>query len=147
VQQQRQHAIALPTNKPTPSGHSLLVLVTFSVLLVFEVTLATLSGTYLAPTGSLNCGLEETWLRLFQAKDSRAVRRIQDDFDCCGLRSTRDRAWPFPGQDNTVDSCWQRFQRDRSCLTSWRSEEQRIAGLLVLVTVLTFVWKVSGNRD
>jgi hypothetical protein len=70
--------------------------------------------------------------------DTRAIRTIQDTFECCGLNSVVDRAFPF-GQPST---CAITYGRSNSCFGEWRKAEQINAGLLFLVAVIVFVLKV-----
>ena len=115
------------------------------VLLVFETVLATLAGTHLAPGtsgGGWKCGLEAVWQRLYSQKDERRVRAIQDAFECCGLNSVRDRAFPFPGNGHGADACMVRFERAQRCLEPWRAEERKVAIMLLVVPIAVFVWKV-----
>jgi hypothetical protein len=92
------------------------------------------------PPSSLHCGLKERWYTLYNWKDGDAIRRIQDAFDCCGLDTVKDRAWPF--SFNGASTCAKDFGRKNSCFGAWRKEEQIQAGLLLLVAVLVFVVKV-----
>ncbi|KAK2016881.1 hypothetical protein LZ32DRAFT_551861 [Colletotrichum eremochloae] len=65
---------------------------------------------------TLDCTLSTSWQRMFAAKDAFSIRRIQDNLNCCGLNTVKDRAWPFTG---TVQ-CAQRFDRDTPCVGPWR---------------------------
>ncbi|KAK1996508.1 tetraspanin [Colletotrichum falcatum] len=68
------------------------------------------------PDDILNCALSTHWQRMFAAKDAFSIRRIQDNLDCCGLNSVKDRAWPFTGPIQ----CAHRFGRDTPCIGPWR---------------------------
>lgn len=116
--------------------------ITIAFFLVYETVLATLAGTHISPPLSLNCGLRERWQSLYQAKDEGSVRRIQDTFDCCGLTSVKDMAWPFPTADRSANACVERFERDTPCLEPWKAEERKVAILLLVVPVAVFVWMV-----
>lgn len=117
--------------------------ITIAFFLVYESVLATLAGTHISPPGSLDCGLRERWQSLFRAKDEDNVRRIQDTFECCGLTSVRDMAWPFPSADRGSDACVVRFERDTPCLGPWKAEERKVAIMLLVVPVAVFAWMVS----
>jgi hypothetical protein len=58
--------------------------------------------------------------------------------------------WPFPSTlDNVApDTCATRFGRTQSCLVDWRASEQRIAGLLIVIDVLSiaYLWLVGIER-
>lgn len=118
----------------------------FAFQLIYETIIATLSLTYMVP----NCGLEEQWARLFQNKDGDAIRRIQDRFNCCGLNSAVDRAWPFqhgrPEDGHGADQCRRMFGRDRPCAGPWGQAERNNAGLLFTVALVIFIVKVYKHR-
>lgn len=116
--------------------------ITIAVFLVYETVVATLAGTHLAPPGSLDCGLRERWQGIFDAKDAGRVRVIQDAFRCCGLKSVKDMAWPFPDAMHQADACVRRYERDTACLGPWRAEERKVAVLLLVVPVAVFIWMV-----
>jgi hypothetical protein len=118
--------------------------ITVVAFLVFETVLATLAGTHISPPGDLDCALRERWQSLFRTKDGESIKRIQNRFACCGLGSTKDMAWPFPGNGRDVDACMVRYERTESCLGAWREEERKVAIMLLVVPVAVFVWKVRA---
>lgn len=134
-----QRAIAAAHDGPRPAWIGTLV---FS-LSVLETALATLAGTHLIPVSGLQCGLDRRWQGMFQAKDENAIRRIQDALNCCGLHSLKDRAWPFPSNQNDASICQSLTGRSQSCFGAWRKGEQEVAGMLLLVIIMAFVWKAS----
>lgn len=108
--------------------------------LIYETIIATLALTNILPPESLRCDLTSKWQELFVTKDSRAIQVIQDKFDCCGLNSMKDRAWPF----NAPTSCISSYpDRHRSCFGPWQQAHQINAGLLLLVALIVFALKVS----
>jgi hypothetical protein len=113
------------------------------ILFIYETVVVTLAGTYLAPVDNLGCGLDTRWLDLFRKHNGKAIRRIQDAFKCCGLHSTVDKAYPFPGKDVGVDACKKAFSRSSSCFVPWREEERKIASLILMTVVLVAIWKVK----
>jgi len=113
------------------------------LIIIYETAVATLALTHMAPPSSLNCGLDERWLHLFRSKNGNAIRRIQDAYQCCGLHSTHDKAFPFPSKSVGIDACAKTFGRQKSCFGDWRQDEQIMAGLLLLVTVLVFLSKIG----
>lgn len=115
-------------------------------LVVATTVLATLSGTYLAPADSLNCTLHEQWLALFRTKNGKQIRTIQDALQCCGFRSVYDMAWPFPqpnGGRTQRSTCAKTYERTAACFAGWRKEEQKMAGLLIMVCVGAWACQVS----
>ncbi|KAK4555541.1 hypothetical protein LTR86_007294 [Recurvomyces mirabilis] len=94
--------------------------------LIFESVLATLAGSHISPPGSLDCALRERWQHLFRNKDA----------------SSKDMAFPFPGQGRGGNACQVAYGRDRACLGPWRAAEQKVAIMLLVVPLAVFVWKI-----
>ena len=117
--------------------------VVVAFFLVFEAVLATLAGTHISPPGSLTCALREKWEGLFQRKEGECIKRIQDAFNCCGLMSTLDKAFPLPDKTHGADACVVRYERDQACFEPWRQEERKVAVMLLVVPIAVFLWKVS----
>lgn len=115
--------------------------------LVLETVLATLTGTHISPPGNLDCGLQERWQKMFSNKDAAAIRRIQDEFSCCGFRSPIDRAFPFRDRDHDNDACMIQYERTTACVGSWRSQERHVAGMMLAVPVAMFLWMVGGGSE
>lgn len=111
-------------------------------LLVYITVVATLSGTHISPVGGLGCALRETWQTMFSKKQGGKMKRIQEALDCCGFRNVRDMPFPIPGHGITVDTCWQRYDRQVGCEGAWRDKERTVAGLMVGVAVGVFLWLV-----
>jgi len=115
----------------------------YALQLIFETIVATLSISYITPS----CRLEERWSSLYSNKDSGAIKRIQDRFDCCGFKTVKDRAWPFPHgrpQDGFgSDQCIKIYGRESSCLGPWRQSGQINAGLLFGVAMILFLVKAA----
>lgn len=104
---------------------------------VLAAVLATLTAEGFAPGQVLDCGLEINWQSLWHTHDGRAIQRIQDSFNCCGLRSLVDRDWPR-------HQCQELYKnRHVSCLAPWRSSMQRSAGLGFTVAVAVGILQVS----
>jgi len=80
---------------------------------------------------------------MFRAKDGEAVARIQDAFSCCGLRSSRDMAFPFPDRTHGADACEVRYERMQGCFEAWEGRERVVAGIMMAVAVGVFLWMVS----
>ena len=115
----------------------------FMLLVIYDTVLATLALTNMAPPNALTCNLERRWSRMFSDKNAQLIRGIQERHQCCGFRSSRDRAWPFPDRDHTAAACAQTFGRQQGCLGGWRQDMQITAGLILLVAAAVFLLKVS----
>lgn len=109
---------------------------------ILTVVLATLSAQGFVPGKLLECSLEGNWQRMYSAKDDQALQRIQDSFNCCGLRSTQDRDFPRNKQCLTTYP-----SRTISCLDPWRAAEQRTAGLGFAAIVVVGVLQVDIIRN
>ncbi|OTA36534.1 hypothetical protein BTJ68_03704 [Hortaea werneckii EXF-2000] len=118
---------------------------TIAAFLIYETVVATLAGVYVSPFGGMQCALKDRWAALRSAKDADSIRKIQDAFNCCGLMSTKDMAWPFPEKAHPeADRCVVRFDRSQACIEPWRAEEQRVAVMLMIVPIAVFLWKASS---
>ncbi|XP_014553562.1 hypothetical protein COCVIDRAFT_107295 [Bipolaris victoriae FI3] len=121
-----------------------LVIIANTLIFIYSTVIITLSGTHVAPASSLNCGLRERWQTLFRHKDAAAIRQIQDAFSCCGLANSRDMAWPFPDRTHDSRACEATYHgRASGCLVAWKAEEQKIAGLLMTVVGMVFLWQFA----
>ncbi|EMD68995.1 hypothetical protein COCSADRAFT_340708 [Bipolaris sorokiniana ND90Pr] len=121
-----------------------LVIIANTLIFIYSTVIITLSGTHVAPASSLNCGLRERWQTLFKHKDATAIRQIQDAFSCCGLVNSRDMAWPFPDRTHDSRACEATYHgRASGCLVAWKAEEQKIAGLLMTVVGMVFLWQFA----
>ncbi|OJD31835.1 tetraspanin tsp3 [Diplodia corticola] len=147
-------ASASPMVGPRNKRHDIVTTLTLLALTIFTTVLATMAGTHLAPADGLSCALDDKWLKLFRNEQGPEIRRIQDTFNCCGLRSVYDMAWPFEKHEagNTIPStCPRTYGRDRSCFGAWRGEEQVVSGLIIVVCGGVWLWDmiilyVPGRR-
>ncbi|PKS05569.1 hypothetical protein jhhlp_008087 [Lomentospora prolificans] len=108
--------------------------------------LATLLSQPLAPnpTDSVPCPLITHWQSLYSSHDSTTIRRIQDTLECCGLRSSRDMAWPF--DPNGGKACVDMYRRDKACGPLWEGSLKSAAGadlgvvlgLAILQVIITY---------
>lgn len=112
------------------------------ILTIYETVVSTLALTHMVPPDDLNCALERRWLRLYANHDARAIKRIQEAHQCCGLMTTKDKAWPFQDANHRADACVRAFDRTKSCFRDWRQDEQVFAGLLLFVALTTLILKV-----
>ncbi|GKT44748.1 uncharacterized protein ColSpa_04929 [Colletotrichum spaethianum] len=116
---------------------------------ILTTALAVLFLQSALPGDGQNCGLSTSWQRMFASKDESSIRRIQDQLDCCGLNSVKDRAWPFTGNVQ----CAEMFSRDTACLGPWRqatvtnsSIDLGIVLAVGLLQVLTLLFTQSASN-
>ena len=125
-------------------GRDRFAMAVFTILVVYYTVIITLSLTHMVPPNDLNCHLDQQWQSLFHNKDQMAIKRIQNAHHCCGLHGVKDRAWPFPDEIHKNDTCSTAFGRNISCFGVWRRDEQIIAGLVLLVAVVSALMNVGG---
>lgn len=118
------------------------VIIANTLIFIYSTVVITLLGTHIGPASDLRCGLDERWRQMFQHKEGEPIRTIQDSFNCCGLMSTHDKAWPFPDKSHKATSCEETYGRTNACFGPWRREEQRVAGMLMGAVAMVFVWQV-----
>ncbi|KAM7203952.1 hypothetical protein V8F33_001923 [Rhypophila sp. PSN 637] len=101
------------------------------------------------------CLLSSKWKSLWTTHNAEAIRKIQDQLVCCGFRSVKDMAWPFPsgnpedGKKKHVD-CVARYGRHESCMTKWEGELNSLVGgemgVLVFTGFVQFLgWYFAGR--
>ncbi|KAL2043401.1 hypothetical protein N7G274_003707 [Stereocaulon virgatum] len=122
------------------SSRSAIILV--FLLFIYNTFIATLALTYMVPPSSLKCNLEGRWAWLFSHKNAEMIQRIQYRHQCCGFNSVRDRAWHFPDARHAATACHEAFGRERSCFEGWRQDQQVTGGLMLLVAIVGFLFKV-----
>lgn len=137
-----------PSRAPAPSTRLLFhhgLPITLQVLQGIATTvLATLyAAHHLGAGDTRDCELATRWLRLFRAKDERAVRAVQDALQCCGFRSVRDMAWPFPPAAGGAQQCAVRFDRALACRGPWAAALRGAAGADLGVVLGVGVLQVS----
>ncbi|KAF2036332.1 hypothetical protein EK21DRAFT_84028 [Setomelanomma holmii] len=137
VQERRKHLDRGDIQRPP------LVIIANTIIFIYSTAVITLLGTHAAPPSGLDCRLRERWQTLFKTKDREAIKTIQDAFNCCGLSNSRDMAWPFPDRSHDVHACEQAFGRTNGCFAAWKGEEQRVAGILIGVVAMVFVWQFA----
>jgi hypothetical protein len=141
ISMQGLYGLIQRTSKTEPFQLSIPLVAVLAFQLFYETVVGTLALTYIVPPSSLHCGLNDMWQKYYVGRDSHAIRKIQDTFNCCGLNTIKDRAFPF--DDQHASQCAQVYERTESCFGLLRKLEQTQAGLLLLVVVLVFVVKVS----
>ncbi|KAK3902254.1 hypothetical protein C8A05DRAFT_44289 [Staphylotrichum tortipilum] len=145
-------------HNPTPTPRLPPLLPPALHLLQFLLTtiLATLFTAPLTSPDPTTCLLSTRWRALWSAHNASAIRQIQDALVCCGFRSTRDMAWPFPrGQDpSTGPTCEQQFGRREPCLPGWEAAFRRantgeiavVACVGVMqVAAVVLAWRFGGD--
>jgi hypothetical protein len=128
------------SSKKNANKLSLSLIAVIGFQLMYETIIATLAISHILPPSALDCGLNDSWQRLYGAKNDDAIRAIQDKFKCCGFKTVKDRAYPFG--DHVASTCATDFHRSESCLVPWRAAEQANASWLLLVAVIVFIVKV-----
>lgn len=137
---------SLPSSRSSPTSFLSLVnpVINFVIdqsLTLLPVIIATLTATYISPSDN-NCHLEQTWQSYYHNKNVHSIRTIQDQLQCCGLRSTRDRAWPFKDANHGDNACESTTGYTQSCLQPWSEQERRVAVLVFVAAVLGWGVKV-----
>lgn len=118
--------------------------------LVLATVLATLSASDASPSATRGCMLETQWKRFWTGHDATRIRAIQDALSCCGFRTVKDMAWPFPrgspgsgGPGSGGGDCAKQFDRILACRVPWENAMQSSVGagfgVAVTVAVLQFV--------
>lgn len=129
------------SSRSEPYQLAIPLVVVIGFQLVYETIIATLALTHMIPPANLACGLNDQWQKMYRDKNGEAIKAIQDSFNCCGLNSVVDRAYPFV--NGKPSKCATIFERNKSCFGEWRKAEQTNAGLLFLVALLVFAVKAS----
>lgn len=110
---------------------------------IISTIVATVALAYIFPDGILSCNLDQQWQAFFQSKNSHAIRSIQDEFRCCGLRSLHDRAWPFKDRNHGDNACELQLGYQRSCFAPWREHQQSTSWMVFAAAVFVFAAKVG----
>ncbi|KAF4449151.1 hypothetical protein F53441_7547 [Fusarium austroafricanum] len=147
--------------KSSSSGVAQLAPLIVQVLQALVITiLATRLLERAMPSEMMECRLDTKWMNMFRAHDASSIRRIQDAFDCCGLNTIRDRAYPFPGM--RPSNCDETYGRRTACREPWAGALQKLSLLdlavvlgVGLVQVLGLLltksnsnwWNTWGNHD
>nr|ABY71842.1 tetraspanin [Podospora anserina] len=116
--------------------------------LLLTIILSTLFGATLT-SPYLPCALQTTWRSLWTSHSATPIRTIQDSLSCCGFKSTKDMAWPFPssGNNGDVSSCEKQFNRHTPCAGPWEDALNKTTGVELgvvvvagVVQLLSLVW-------
>ena len=117
-----------------------------TALFTLDALLLTLASTAVSDP-SLTCGLERRWRQFFMAKDEITIRAIQDTLMCCGFRTVKDQAWPFPAKGVSAGACTERFGRERACEGLWTAEGRAVLWMVVGVGAGITAMKVSKHKS
>ncbi|KAJ5538492.1 hypothetical protein N7494_007971, partial [Penicillium frequentans] len=104
---------------------------------------ATVALAYLFPDRILSCNLDQQWQDFFRSKNSQAIRSIQDEFRCCGLRSIHDKAWPFKDRNHGDNACELQLGYQRSCFAPWREHQQQTSWMVFAAAIFVLVAKIA----
>ncbi|PYI36379.1 hypothetical protein BP00DRAFT_432393 [Aspergillus indologenus CBS 114.80] len=113
---------------------------------IISTIVATVALAYIFPDSILSCNLDQQWQAFFQSKNSHAIRSIQDEFRCCGLRSLHDRAWPFKDRNHGDNACELQLGYQRSCFAPWRERQQSTSWMVFAAAILVFAAKIALIR-
>ncbi|KAJ5873625.1 uncharacterized protein N7473_013184 [Penicillium subrubescens] len=145
--------LSLTSNHETPRKNiwSTTCSIINQIQTVISTIMATLALAYLFPDRILSCNLDQQWQGFFQSKNSHAIRSIQDELQCCGLKSLHDRAWPFKDQSHGDNACELQLGYQKSCFASWREQQQNKSWMIFAAIIFGFAAKMalahlSGQR-
>ncbi|KAK3939253.1 hypothetical protein QBC46DRAFT_316121 [Diplogelasinospora grovesii] len=146
------------SKQPSPFTRAVLPIALQILQLILTTVLATNFASELIPSPIRQCMMESRWKDFWTGHDAESIRRIQDSFNCCGFRTVKDRAWPFPhGKpgDPKVE-CTTEYHRTIACGAPWEQALQRNAGTEfgVVLTVgvlqvlsLLFMKYINGGNN
>ncbi|KAK3293579.1 uncharacterized protein B0H64DRAFT_477092 [Chaetomium fimeti] len=120
-----------PNNRTRKGTTTLLPPLTHLAQLLLTTILTTLYTSTLATPTTTDCLLTHRWTTFWKSHDAPAIRAIQDALSCCGFRSTKDMAWPFPhgsGKGAGAGACEAQFGRHEPCLPGWEGALRRAVG-------------------
>ncbi|KAL4760577.1 uncharacterized protein BDW70DRAFT_160498 [Aspergillus foveolatus] len=112
---------------------------------ILLTTLGTLALSYLFPSQILSCHLESRWQSFYQQKNAHAIRTIQDRFQCCGLRSIHDRAWPFKDRAHGDNACELQMGYRGACIEPWGDSQRGVSWMVFAAVVGGLL--VKGELD
>ncbi|KAG5939915.1 hypothetical protein E4U59_002783 [Claviceps monticola] len=138
------NALAYLRLSRSPKRHHALVARTLqAVQALFTTVLATLLFSNIVPSSAVRtCLLSTIWQRMFRSHDADAIRRIQDEFNCCGFNTVYDRAWPFPDH-KSAGRCAETYGRTLACVQPWTRTLQRNAGLEFGIVVAVGLFQIA----
>ncbi|KAK4178778.1 hypothetical protein QBC36DRAFT_208510 [Triangularia setosa] len=131
------------TSFPPRNRTPLLPILSNLFQLLLTIILSTLYGSSLTSPFT-PCALQTTWQQFWTSHDATSIRKIQDSLSCCGFKSTKDMAWPFPsgGSNGDVGSCEKQFGRHIPCAGVWEGQLNKTAGVELGVVILVGVVQI-----
>ncbi|KAK0613355.1 hypothetical protein B0T14DRAFT_569415 [Immersiella caudata] len=146
-----------PSSRSPPRSpfHSILPTLLTTFHLILTTTLATLLLSSGIPSPVRDCLLELKWKSLWTGHDAESIRKIQDMLNCCGFRTVKDMAWPFPsgppGSGSGSESCVSRYPgRTEACKGPWGEAMGSGAGwdgaVVVVAGLVQILGLVLGKR-
>ena len=115
-----------------------------ALMAIIDAVLVTLASAQLPPN-ILACTLQDQWRTMFRQKQSTKIRRIQNSLKCCGLKSSRDMAWPFPNKKTKAGACESTLGRHVSCLGGWQNQEKTLLAFMIVIGGLSLASKVMRS--
>ena len=114
--------------------------------LLFTTAVATLLASEALPSPVRDCVLEGKWKAMWTSHDAESIRAIQDALGCCGFRTVKDMAWPFPQgkPGDAVETCVEKYGRAAPCREPWQKAMASAAGGDFGVLVGVVVMQVVG---
>ncbi|KAL4990811.1 hypothetical protein BDW68DRAFT_153397 [Aspergillus falconensis] len=110
---------------------------------ILLTTLGTLALSHLFPSQILSCHFESQWQSFFQQKNAPAIRTIQDRFQCCGLRSIHDRAWPFMDRTHGANACELQMGYRQACIGPWSGSQKGVSWMVFAAVVGGLLVKIA----
>lgn len=103
------HGLVLAFRHPSPTAlRKLQAFRTNFYILIFIIldTIVTVLGAVqITNDGSIaTCALGDQWQKMFSAHDKTRIKRIQDELQCCGFKTTKHMAWPWPAGQCVKDT-------------------------------------------
>ncbi|KHN98304.1 tetraspanin Tsp3 [Metarhizium album ARSEF 1941] len=109
---------------------------------ITTAVLATLLLGGVVPSPALEFLIDYGWDKLYQAKNADCIVLIQDTYNCCGLNSVDDRAYPFhnvPG-----GTCAEIHGRTKACRQPWTGALRAASGIDFGVVAVVGLMQMIG---
>ncbi len=108
--------------------------------------LGTLFFSGILPSEARECLLQTRWKGFWTSHDANSIRAVQDAFNCCGFRTIKDMAWPFPhgNPKEPQSTCESQFGRTLACRVPWEQALQQNNGTGLAITIFTAVIQIAN---
>lgn len=114
--------------------------------LIVTTAIASFLASDASPSPVRDCLLEGKWKKLWTDHDGETIRAIQDALGCCGFRSVKDMAWPFPrgrpGEGG--ETCAVKYGRTLACREPWQQAMGSAAGGDLAVVICVGLLQILG---